>query len=96
MTHAGTPAATRADVEASRGGLGPKLLALRTEIDTALPELGSQVAVQPATATERRMPPRTPIIAEISVRPIEVSAGSLDELGVIGCLLGLRPDCSRQ
>jgi len=86
-------AATGTGSEPNLGGLTQKLLALRSEIDTAIAELASHNAVQRAVAIDKTAGPLPAIFTDAPVSTVlEAPPHPLDELGVIGCLLGLRPD----
>ena len=90
MTHARSEALASAGFDDQTGGLVAKLRTLRTEIDAALIELARDPGVRLAAIglPARALPPHS---AETPISPIEEDLiDPLHELGVIGCILGLR------
>jgi hypothetical protein len=66
---------------------------LRTEIDLALTELPSARLVAPI---ENATKPPSPLCVKTPALPVDESPeGAVNELGIVGCILGLhnRPPC---
>ena len=96
MTQVASCAATVA-AETNSSGLARKLIALRDGIDAALAELASPGTAPAAAGIGKPSQPLSSIRAEISALPGDAGpVDALDELGVIGCLLGLRSDAERR
>jgi hypothetical protein len=90
MSPTGREALALADFDRQAGALAEQLHALRSEIDTALTKLAGDAGAS-RSADARAPMPALPHAAEAGAPSIEDSpAEPLDELGVIGCILGLR------
>jgi hypothetical protein len=91
MSPTGREALALADFDAQAGALAEQLHALRSEIDTALTKLAGGAGAS-GTVDARAPMPGMPQTAEARASCLgDGPAEPLDELGVIGCLLGLRP-----
>lgn len=77
--------------EADASVLAQKLIALRAGVDAALAELACRGTISAAAEMEKPSQPLPSIDAHRPARRGAAGTGdALDELGVIGCLLGLR------
>lgn len=96
MTHAASHAVGLAALGSKLGGLIQDLVALRTEIDATFTAVASHDASLPVAAvgkTARSTSAASPGNDSTVISPIHGAAACpLNELGVIGYVLGLRPD----
>jgi hypothetical protein len=87
MSHAVDGAVRMAALGSRLGALIEQLVALRTDVDATAGSLSGQRAGPSAPANAKPVGPGQAAAATAD----EELAGLLDELGVIGCVLGLRP-----